>query len=135
MLNLICKSKFPILKDRNLGLELINNKDFINEHHILQKINNNCFGLKEHNMTFHRTKRSISVQNCCNLESQMFRPTGIVGRGADCCTKGTAFEFRVRHGCKTLRPFTGGNGDRQSAAPIIKWPPALALVVGQGLRT
>ena len=130
MLNLICKSKFPILKDRNLGLELINNKDFINEHHILQKINNNCFGLKEHNMTFHRTKRSISVQNCCNLESQMFRPTGIVGRGADCCTKGTGFESRVRHGCEIVRHFIRSNGDRLSGAVILKWSPFQALVVG-----
>ena len=30
------------------------------------------------------------------------RPTGVVDRGADCCTKCTGFESRVRHGCKKL---------------------------------
>ena len=53
--------------------------------------------------------------------------------GADGYTKGTGFESRVRHGCQTVRPFIGGNGDRLSGAPIIKWSPLLALVIGQGL--
>ena len=59
------------------------------------------------------------------------RPTGVVGRGADCYTKGTGFEFRVRHGCKIVRPFTGGNGYRLSGAPLIKRSPLLALVAAK----
>ena len=61
------------------------------------------------------------------------RSAGVVDRGADCYTKGTGFESRVRHGCKTVRPFIGGNGDRLSGASIITWSLLLAFVVGQGL--
>ena len=63
----------------------------------------------------------------------LFRPTGVVGRGAAWYIEGTGLESRVRHGCKTVRPFIRGNGDRLSGALIIKWSPVLALVVGQGL--
>ena len=63
------------------------------------------------------------------------RQTGVVDSAADCYTKDTGFESRVRHGCKTVRPFIGGNGDRLSGAPIIKWSPVLSLVVGQGFVT
>ena len=45
------------------------------------------------------------------------RPTGVMDRGADCYTKGTGFESRVRHGCKTVRPFIGGNGDAYQVLP------------------
>ena len=48
------------------------------------------------------------------------RPVDVVNREADCYTKGTGFESRVRHGCKTVSPFIGGNGDRLSGASIIK---------------
>ena len=63
----------------------------------------------------------------CNLSG----PTGAVDRGADCYTEGTRFESRIRHGCKTVHPFIGG--DRLSSASIIEWSPLLALVVDQGL--
>ena len=61
------------------------------------------------------------------------RPTGVVGKRADCYTKGTGYETRVRHGCKIVRPFKGGNGDRLSGVSIIKWLPIPVLVFGQGL--
>ena len=63
------------------------------------------------------------------------RPVDVVNREADCYTKGTGFESRVRHGCKTVSPFIGSNGDLLAGAPVIKWSPDLALVLGQGLRS
>ena len=39
------------------------------------------------------------------------RPTGVVGRGADCYTEGNGFESQVSHGCKTVRSFIEGNSD------------------------
>ena len=32
------------------------------------------------------------------------RPNGAVVRAAGCCTRGTGFESRVRHGCRAVRP-------------------------------
>ena len=59
------------------------------------------------------------------------RPTGVVDRGADCYTKGTGFESRVRHGYKTVCPFIGGKGDHLTGDPLIKWSPRLALIVAK----
>ena len=59
----------------------------------------------------------------------MCRPIGVADRDADCYTEGTEFESRVRHGCKTVRPFIGDNGEYLAGASIIEWSPVLALVV------
>ena len=58
----------------------------------------------------------------CNKVNQIplkinCQPTGLVDRGADCYTKGSGLESRVRHGCKTVCPFIGGDGDCLSGAP------------------
>ena len=63
----------------------------------------------------------------CNKVNQIplkinCQPTGLVDRGADCYTKGTGFESRVRHACKIVRQFIGGNDYSPSGATIIKWP-------------
>ena len=62
-----------------------------------------------------------------------YRPTSVVDSGADCYTKGTGFESRISHGCKTVPPFIGAKVTAYSGASIIKWSPHLTLVVGQCL--
>ena len=54
-------------------------------------------------------------------------------KGADRYTKRHRARIRVRHGCETVRPFIGANGDRLTGASMIEWSPLLTLVVGHGL--
>ena len=67
------------------------------------------------------------------------RPTGVVDKGADGYTKGPGFESRVRHGCETVRPFIGDDGDLPIRRPHNKkghhfWPLLWPKVFGSSAR-